>query len=163
MDLQNTSCRDAHSMHPLVGALQPKNVPSLERQALSLQLLLHQPPCDAPASCVDAKGFASYKRLKSSVLGLFCFVFVCSYIHLVQSFIHSLYFVLSLSVDTTTPSLQHSTSIGINFYSIHFPIVGFISSCWSGITETVCLSVLLTDTVDTDICLLYNKAHCRIL
>lgn len=85
-------------MHPLVGALQPKNVPSLERQALSLQLLLHQPPCDAPASCVDAKGFASYKKLKSSVLGLFCSVFVCSLYHIILfclSLIH-LYFVLSL-------------------------------------------------------------------
>lgn len=48
MDLQNTSYRDAHSMHPLVGALQPKNVPSLERQALSLQLLFTSRPAMRP-------------------------------------------------------------------------------------------------------------------
>ena len=35
-------------MHPLVGALQPKNVPSLERQALSLQLLFTSRPAMRP-------------------------------------------------------------------------------------------------------------------
>lgn len=48
MDLQILACRDAHSMHPLVGALQPKNVPSLERQALSLQLLFTSRPAMRP-------------------------------------------------------------------------------------------------------------------
>lgn len=149
---------------PCILSLAPSSPKMCPPLTLSLQLLLHQPPCDAPASCVDAKGLASYKKLKSSVLGLFCSVFVCSLYHISScsvflSYIYSS--TLSLSVDTTTPSLQHSTSIGINFYSIHFPIVGFTSSCWSGITETV----LSVSTVDTDIChcLLYNKAHCRIL
>lgn len=129
-------------MHPLVGALQPKNVPSLERQALSLQLLLHQPPCDAPASCVDAKGFASYKKLKSSVLGLFCSVFVCSYIHLVQSFSYTPYIYTLYSRYRLTRQLALLTAFHINWnqflfnsfpnYPFHFfLLVGNYRNCLS--------------------------------
>lgn len=137
MDLQNTSCRDAHSMHPLVGALQPKNVPSLERQALSLQLLLHQPPCDAPASCVHAKGLCSYKKLNSSVLGLFLFLSV-SVLYTISScsvfLLYSVHLHTPLTRQLPPYSIPHQSQLFF-FYSIHFPIVGFISSCWSGVTE----------------------------